>query len=76
MVRKGEKADEGVPPVRFEFQNRVHRRPRAALDDGVDPRQGRGSGWDLRTHVLSHFSEHHVDDGLHSGGRRFGSWWI
>ena len=51
---------------------------------GGDPRRGRGSGWYLRTHgalprlwvVELVVGEHHVDGGLHSGGRWFGRWWI
>ena len=51
---------------------------------GGDPQQGRGKGGYLRVPwVLPHLwvvelvvGEHHVDGGLHSGGRWFGWWWI
>ena len=84
VSNKREKANEGVPPVRFENQNRVHRRPRTAGVAGVDPRRGRGKVGYLRTHgalprlwvVELVVDEHLVDDGLHSSGRWFGRWWI
>ena len=73
-------ADGRVPPVRFESSNRgvgAHRRPRAAVVAGGDPRQGREIGVYLRDQgaiprlreVMVVAGEYHVDGDACSGGR-------
>ena len=59
-------------------------RPRAAVVAGGDPWRGKGIGGYQCVHrVHSHLwavelsvGEHHVNDGLNSGGWWFGRWWI
>ena len=80
---KRRKADGGSHPSGLKTKT-GHWRPRAAVVTGGDPWRGRGIGGYLRVHgalprlwvVELAVGKHHVDGGLHSGGQRFGWWWI
>ena len=70
-------ADTRGPHVRFE---KARRRPKTAVDAGVEPRRARrNGGYQELQHLLprrwvvdSSNGEHHVDGDTISGGRRLG----
>ena len=70
-------ADTRGPHVRFE---KARRRPKTAMDAGVEPRRVRRNGGYQELQCLlprrwvvdSSNGEHHVDGDTFSGGRRFG----
>ena len=70
----------GGPHVRFK---KARRRPKTAVDAGVEPRRVRKiGGYQELQRVLprrwvvdSTDGEHHVDGDTFSGGRWFGRWW-
>ena len=86
-VRGGERREadgwRGVHTSGLKTANGAHRRPKAAVVAGVEPRRGREIGGYQEVQVVLPrrwvvdlaVGEHHVDGDTFSGGRRLGRWW-